>query len=149
MRPLYRNLLLLVALALLAFALVAKTTEPETAMAEFRLVGTHWWVEDIAGGGVIDNSHTTIGFVETGKVAGDTGCNRFMGSYELDGQSLSFGPLAVTRRGCPPAIMDQERRFLGALERVAGWEVVGTGLLYLTGADGKALLRAAPAEPGD
>ena len=149
MKPLYRNLLLLTALILLAIAGVARSTGETTAMAEFDLVGTHWWVEDIGGGGVIDASHTTIGFVGEGRVAGDTGCNRYTGAFEVDGQSLRFGPLAGTRRACAPALMDQESRFYQAITRVARWEVAGTGLLHLLDADGSTVIRAAPSGPDD
>jgi putative lipoprotein len=147
LKPLTRNLLLMLALALLAYACVAANDQASRTVAEFDLVGTHWWVEDIDGGGVIDRSHTTIDFIETGKVAGDTGCNRWSGAFTRDGQSLSFGPLAGTRRACAPALMDQESRFYQAMAKVVRWEVAGSGLLQLLDENGETVIRAAPTDP--
>ena len=98
-----------------------QTPEEEPRMQGTSLVGTEWWVEDIEGTGVIDNSHTTITFPEPGRVAGDGGCNRYMGSYEGEGDRLKFGPLASTRMACPEALMNQDDRFHQALARVVGW----------------------------
>jgi heat shock protein HslJ len=110
--------------------------------AKATLSGTAWWVEDIAGKGVIDSSHTTIQFTEDGRVAGSTGCNRYFGSAEIEGSDVSFGSLAGTRKMCAAALMDQETKFFQAMENVTSWEIAETGLLYLRGADGNNLLRA-------
>ncbi len=75
-------------------------------------------------------------------MAGDTGCNRYAGAVEIDGKSISFGPLAGTRRACAPALMDQETRFYQALERVARWKVADTGLLHLQDRHGNTVIRA-------
>ncbi len=111
-------------------------------MTEFKLVDTQWWVEDIDGKGVIDRTHTTLHFIEDGRVAGDTGCNRYSGSVEISGTSISFGPMAGTRKACAPALMDQEMKFYQAVAKVVSWEVPGTGLLHLKDADGNTLIRA-------
>jgi len=110
------------------------------------LTGTSWWVEDIAGKGVVDMSHTTIEFPEDGKVGGDTGCNRYFGGVEIDGASFKAGALAGTRKMCPPALMDQESGFYQVMGKVVSWEVAATGLLYLRDADGVDLLRASKIE---
>ena len=104
--------------------------------------GTAWWVEDIAGRGVIDMSHTTIEFLEDGKVGGDTGCNRYFGSYETSGDSITFGPLAGTRKACAESLMNQEMAFYQAMEKVNRWEIADTGLLHLRDSEGKGLIRA-------
>lgn len=62
------------------------------------------------------------------RVAGSSGCNRVMGSFELDGDALRFGPLAGTRMACPGDGMAQERAFLDTLGRVAHWQVRGSHL---------------------
>jgi heat shock protein HslJ len=79
------------------------------------LIGTTWLVDDIGGRGVIDRARTTLEFLEPGRVAGHTGCNRFFGPVELDGDAISFGDLATTRMACPEALMAQEQQFLHAL----------------------------------
>jgi heat shock protein HslJ len=106
------------------------------------LTGSAWWVEDIAGKGVIDMSHTTIEFIEDGRVGGDTGCNRYFGSYEIGDGKISFGPLAGTRKACAESLMDQEMKFFQAMEKVSRWEIAPTGLLHLQDAEGNSRLRA-------
>jgi len=114
----------------------------EKQMSAIELSGSEWWVEDIDGMGVIDMSHTTLQFLEEGGVAGDTGCNRYRGSVEINGNIISFGPMAGTRKACSRALMDQEMKFYQAIEKVVSWDVPGTGLLHLKGADGNSLIRA-------
>ncbi len=133
-------IVLLLALSLLS--IISCTNATEVNMTEFKLVDTQWWVEDIDGKGVIDRSHTTLHFIEDGRVAGDTGCNRYSGSVEISGTSISFGPMAGTRKACAPALMDQEMKFYQAVAKVVSWEVPGTGLLHLKDADGNTLIRA-------
>ena len=71
-----------------------------------------WLVEDISGAGVIDRAQTTIEIATDGSVAGSGCVNRYSGKATIDRDQISFGPLAVTRRAGPPAMMDQESRFL-------------------------------------
>lgn len=137
-------LLFLTAIGLLVLAQwVEATAEQESMSSTVSLEGTEWWVEDIEQAGVVDRVHTTIAFPEAGRVAGDGGCNRYMGSVEFDGAGVRFGPLAGTRKMCPPAVMDQEQRFHQAMTRVVSWELPSdTGLLHLKDADGNTLIRA-------
>ena len=127
-------------LALLAITSFANATEVD--MTDFELTDTEWWVEDIGGKGVIDMAHTTLHFLEQGGVAGDTGCNRYRGSAEISGASISFGPMAGTRKACAPSLMDQEMSFYQAIAKVVSWEVADTGLLHLRDTDGNTVIRA-------
>lgn len=61
------------------------------------------------------------------RVAGFSGCNRLLGSYTLDGASLSFGHIAGTMMACLQGA-EQERAFLDALGAVAGWRISGERL---------------------
>lgn len=58
-----------------------------------------------------------------GKVHGNAGCNGLNGSYEQKGESLTFGPLATTRKACPD--MEGEQAFLQALKAVSGFRIDG------------------------
>ena len=133
-------ILLLVVLSLLV--ITGCTNAREASMPEFELTDTEWWVEDIGGKGVIDMSHTTLQFLEDGRVVGSTGCNRYRGSAEIAGANISFGPMAGTRKACAPSLMDQEMKFYQALEKVVFWEVADTGLLHLKNEDGSTVIRA-------
>ena len=127
-------------LALLAITSFANATEVN--MTDFELTNTEWWVEDIDGKGVIDMSHTTLQFLEQGGVAGDTGCNRYRGSAEISGASISFGPMAGTRKACAPSLMDQEMKFYQTVAKVVSWEIPDSGLLHLRDADDNTVIRA-------
>jgi putative lipoprotein len=108
------------------------------------LVGPVWIAEDIDRRGVIDNLQSHVRFWPDGRVEGSGGCNVFSGGYRLDGDQLEIGSdgfeVATTLRACPPAVMDQEARFMDALTRVRAWRVE-RGLLFLLDADGEPILR--------
>ena len=53
---------------------------------------------------------------ESGRVTGSGGCNSITGSYHLNGDQLSFGPLAGTMMACH-AGMEAERNFLSTLQK--------------------------------
>lgn len=78
---------------------------------------------------------------EDSRVAGSTGCNRLMASYEKDGDSLRFSQAATTMMAClNGADMDVEPRFLEVLEKTTSYRVL-TDQLELRDADGKVLAR--------
>jgi len=104
------------------------------------LAGTSWIAENIDGRGVIDYLQSTLRFKTDERVAGKAGCNRYFGSVSLDGGAISFGPLGATRMACPPAIMDQEDRFLMALANAKRFET-RDGLLFIFGDEAAPLLR--------
>jgi copper homeostasis protein (lipoprotein) len=54
---------------------------------------------------------------ESRRVSGSGGCNRLTGSYELNGDRLTFGQMAGTTMACPEG-MDTEKAFLEALRQV-------------------------------
>jgi heat shock protein HslJ len=108
--------------------------------AESDLAGA-WVVEYIGERPVIDNSPATIEFAGNGRVGGNASCNRFVGEYVLSGSSLSFGKLGATKMMCPPALMEQEARFLAALEWVAKAQM-RDGLLNLLDAKDGVVFKA-------
>jgi copper homeostasis protein (lipoprotein) len=61
------------------------------------------------------------------RVGGSGGCNRLMGSYELNGDRLTFGQMAGTMMACPEG-MDTEKAFLQALGQVKQWKIAGQHL---------------------
>jgi putative lipoprotein len=106
------------------------------------LGGSNWRVEDIQGSGVVDRTLSSLGFRGDG-IVGSGGCNRFQGGVAVEEGRLVVGPLAVTRRACPAAVMDQEQRYLAALGQAARLERHGPRL-HVLDADGARLLRLAP-----
>jgi len=86
----------------------------------------------------LDGTEITLRF-EDGKAGGSAGCNTYSTSYTLDGTTCTLGPLAFTEMACEPRIMEQEGRYLGYLEDVSTYSIVGRQLRLDTG-DGRALL---------
>jgi heat shock protein HslJ len=104
------------------------------------LTDTAWHVQSYNNGqgGVVTTlpqTQLTAQFGPDQRVVGSAGCNRFTGTFALDGESVSFGPLATTRMACPEPIMDQERAFLAALEATTQFTQTGDRLT-LRNADG-------------
>jgi heat shock protein HslJ len=64
-----------------------------------------------------------------GRVSGKADCNRMMGTYTIDAQTLRFGPLATTRMACPPGSVDAD--WLRALAAADSW-LVRDGHLHIT-----------------
>jgi heat shock protein HslJ len=83
--------------------------------------------------------------LEGGEASGTSGCNQYGGSYEVDGSTITFGPLRSTEMACEPALMDLESAYLGALASVGEYEL-GPGRLELRG-DGVPLRFDAEAAP--
>jgi len=108
-------------------------------MAVPRLDGTEWTLTAIGDTPTAADSQLTIRFDEEGRVSGETGCNRFMGSYRLNELSLTISQLASTRRACPSAALSQqEQAYLRALESVESYRA-GRGQLVLITDSGQTL----------
>ena len=102
---------------------------------EDRLAGGEW---------VLDGSgaRPPVLRFEAGRVSGTGGCNRFGGSYESDGATLSFSPLAATRMACPGEAMKTEQAFFDMLGKVKAMKLEGDRLDLLDG-EGKVIGRFA------
>ena len=85
-----------------------------------------WMLTEMAGpDGTMTTPITipTLAF-EDGSASGNASCNQYFGSYEIDGLSLTFGPLASTEMFCgEPGVMDQETQYLAALQQAAMYRV--------------------------
>ena len=79
---------------------------------------------------VIAGTTLTATFGPDGRVTGSSGCNTFRGPYEEQGEELSVGPLASTRKACksPDGAQAQERGYLAALESAVRSEQTGSRL---------------------
>ena len=103
------------------------------------LQGDAWVVEDINGGGVIDNSNVTITFSPDGIVSGSGGCNNFSGKYEASGNDLTVSSgIAMTRKACAPALMAQDQRLLTILQNAKNYSI-NNGKLIILNKDGRSV----------
>jgi heat shock protein HslJ len=108
------------------------------------LVGTVWQLEALIDGLGPDGSvssvvgEPTLELTPDGEVQGDTGCNTFSGSYELDGATLTLGPLTTTRMACGGPKGAQEEQVLSVLE-AGSLEIAIDGAILRLTADARAL----------
>ena len=101
------------------------------------LVGTLWLMESYrnAQGKTVPaqpGSQATISFEDPDRVFGNTTCNQYSGSYQLDGNKLTISPGAMTMMACvDPALADQESDFLAALSATETYKIQGEQLMFL------------------
>jgi heat shock protein HslJ len=111
-----------------------------------RLEGITWEVTGFNNGrhavvGPLTGTSLTVSF-QDGSVVGHSGCNSFRASYTREGNRLSVGATAATRKACAAkGVMEQEREFLAALESTTTW-ALDRSLLDLHRADGERVLFA-------
>ena len=123
-----------------------ETTLTYEKAAAVELPGSSWNVVNYNNGkdaiiSLVAGSELTLEFGTDGQVAGSGGVNRYNGAYEVDGASISIGPLGSTKMAGEPELMEQEAAFLKALESSTQWTVV-RGRLELRDADGAGMVFA-------
>jgi heat shock protein HslJ len=67
------------------------------------------------------------------RASGSGGCNRFSGTYQLNGDRLKLGAMTATLMACADG-METERSFLNALGRARRWKITGQRLDLLDNA---------------
>jgi heat shock protein HslJ len=95
---------------------------PVSAALPFNLVGSEWQLEDLGGNGVIDNVQATLTFADAARVTGNASCNHFFGPAKIGSSAIQLGPLGSSRMACPEAVMNQETKFLNALQAAERFE---------------------------
>ncbi|MDH3704894.1 MAG: META domain-containing protein [Acidimicrobiia bacterium] len=101
-------------------ATVELSFSEEAPMDDAELVGTTWLLESLVAGddsvsSVLAGLEIDLLLEDSGEITGTDGCNRFNGTYELDGDVLTVGPLAQTRRACDEATTTQANQILAVL----------------------------------
>jgi heat shock protein HslJ len=106
------------------------------------LAGTSWLAIGYNNGqqavvSVTTGTELTADFGEDGNLTGFAGCNNYNGTYTVDGDKITIGPLASTMKSCsdPEGVMDQEAQYLAALQSAVTYQIVGNRLELRT-ADG-------------
>lgn len=104
----------------LLLAACAPSATPQDAPASEdvagSIVGTTWLLSTLGGEAPSEGSTVTVHFADDGALFGSGGCNRFAGTYEIDGSALTVGDaLPSTMMACDEAVMEQESAFFAAL----------------------------------
>ncbi|HIK14673.1 MAG TPA: META domain-containing protein [Leptolyngbyaceae cyanobacterium M33_DOE_097] len=91
---------------------------------------------------VLPRSPEVTAEFEGDRLYGSGGCNRFNGGFETSDGSLAIGPLASTFKACEEAIMQQETKYLQALQGAQRYEVNRDGLqIFYQTEQGSGVLR--------
>lgn len=122
-------------LTCLAAAVLSGCASAPSALVPNRNYSVEW----IGERPLIDNSHLSLTLGEDGRAYGNAGCNHWFAGYTLKDHALRFNPPGSTRRLCAPAVMEQEQRFLQALEKVQRWDQSEQGQLRFWPAEGQPL----------
>ena len=100
--------------------------DPEVVKKE--LLDKVWVCESMFRRDIHGDTPVTLQLHADGTVSGSGGCNTFTGTYNLAGASLSFGPLASTKKMCGPAASEQEFSYLTFLSQISKFAVDGDEL---------------------
>ena len=79
----------------------------------------------------VAEAKASIALTEDGNVQGYGGCNRFFGGYRLEGDRISFSPIASTRRYCEETMAVEDALFV-ALGKVTRLKVSEEGFSLLS-----------------
>jgi heat shock protein HslJ len=79
----------------------------------------------------VTEAKASIALTEEGDVHGYGGCNRFFGGYRLEGENISFSPIASTRRYCEGTMAVEDALFM-ALGKVNKLKVSAKGISLLS-----------------
>ena len=104
------------------------------------LIGTTWLVTGTVATQAVSSapvdSTASITIADDGTVAVDTGCNAGSGSVEITDTTLTFGPIATTRRSCIDELNALEASVLTVLQGAVTYEIDGDSL-SLRSSDGE------------
>jgi heat shock protein HslJ len=93
------------------------------------LEGTRWTLVRVRADSVREGDYGREPFLTLadGRASGSGGCNSFSGGYELNGNGITFKPLAATKMACDKG-MEREQVLLTSLGAVTSWRVMGRRL---------------------
>ncbi|MEJ2447484.1 MAG: META domain-containing protein [Anaerolineales bacterium] len=120
---------------IIALILLASTAcQGFTPIGQDQLSGTEWVLVSINTDTDLVGSPPSLVF-EGDELSGNASCNIYRGSYQVQGETLSLGPLARTEMYCqdPAGVMDQEDRYLEMLAAVDSFTLAGSSLTITGG----------------
>ena len=127
---------ILVALALVCAVLALTACNPiDNLFAEkVSLEGPVWQLTRLDGNPPVPGTTVTVEFDPDGTLGGSAGCNSYSGTYKINGQKISIGPLMSTQMACLQPVMDQELEYLAVLQVADTFEIKGNVLSLLNSA---------------
>ena len=107
---------------------------------------TEWQVKTMNDAAPVGERPLTVRFDHQGRLGGYAGCNRFNGTYELNGDVLAIKPdLAMTRMAClSDDVAQQEAAFTKLLTGMTQLQIQADGSVILRDAQGQAIILHIP-----
>ena len=130
-----------VILPLLRMSLILSLFMFGSAFASQRpLAGSQWRLESFGKEGderpVADGTTITIQFGTDGRASGSSGCNSYSGTYNAEGDHLTFGQMISTMRACvEPKANEQEQKYMAALRAITRFKVSDSQLVLSDGGE--------------
>ena len=100
--------------------------DKEVATPDGTLEGPRWVVTDVQTGSTVSTvpaGATAALTFGPRTVAVEAGCNSGSGAYTVDGDTITFGPIALTMMACPADKMALEATVLSVLQGQATYEI--------------------------
>ena len=142
-RPRTRTLVALLVVGVTVIAACGSSSDDSSdtsAAAGASLGGTTWTLSPGDALGVDLGDVAVTARFGDGAMSGQSGCNAYTTTYELDGDAITIGPeIARTQRACGAPETAVEDAYLALLPKAATFAVDGTTLTMKDG-DGKDLL---------
>lgn len=106
------------------------------------LANSNWSVSRFGGFGVpLPGTSLTATFGGTGTFNANGGCNSYSGTYTVNGNNISIGPLAGSQKACGTEVDQQEALYVTSLQAASRYELRSNGtFLVLFDAAGTELL---------
>lgn len=109
--------------ALLVFG--CNSTKPTKSQPAMNSLTAHTWkLIQMEGLPVPADAGITMQLSSDGKLTGDTGVNRYFGTYTTGKPNfIQFSAIGMTRRAGPEDRMNREAQFTAALERITEYQL--------------------------
>jgi putative lipoprotein len=104
------------------------------------IFGITWLVEEVGGTPIRGQTPSTFTVGADGKVSGRGPCNSYFGTAQVGDGTIEIGEIGSTFMACEPDVMEQEKAFLEALRKAAGFRI-SEGKLTFADTAGKDILR--------
>jgi heat shock protein HslJ len=124
-----------------AGSVVLTVADRENVSPDLPLAGTRWRVDGLVSGDAVSSvpggAEAWLEIAEDGTVRVNTGCNQGSGSVTVGDGTLTFEPLATTRRACADDAAQQvEKAVLAVLDGETTYDIVERSLSITKGQTG-------------
>jgi heat shock protein HslJ len=119
---------------------VVTMTDQEVVEPDAELTGTTWTLDSLIQGDaastVPKGVTSTVTFTAQGSVQVSPGCNSGGGPYTVEGDQVTFGPIALTQMACEGPASDVEAAVIQVMDGTATFQLDGSSLTLTNGPSG-------------